>query len=304
MIEEFLSLVNSSSDSVFFIDRKGYLVGSEKRLWDVFPFSEVVRGYEEALKRGNSCFEVEEEGSIKRFEIKKIERFFLVKVVDVSCERYLRHIKREVVSLISHEVRTPLTVIKGNAEYLISYGNCEEVELLKEIAEKAEKISEIVSGVSRLFGKSSDFRNCSLSEIVDGVVTSLSSLFEKKEINLVVNVKRGLLVECDRALTEQFLVNLLDNAIKFTEKGGTVEISALDDRGEVQLIVRDSGRGIPEDLLPMVFEKYVKSPDSRGHGIGLFIVKQIADLHGWEVRINSEVGKGTAVRVSIPKGRE
>ena len=299
MSRELLLKIQEVRDDILFVDRKGYVLGRSKKLWDYYPFGETVKGFEEALETGKSSFEVEEGERVYRFEIAKLSKELLIAVKkDVSCERKLRKVKREVVSTISHELKTPLTVIKGNVEYLLNYGSCEEKELLEEVVKKVEKIEEIIAGAQKLFSSAKEFSEVKLKPLVENVLKTFNSKVEEKGLKLKTHLQE-VSVACEKVLFEQLVKNLLDNALKFTEEG-EVEVRLEEEEGKVVLSVRDTGVGIPKELLPVVFEKYVKSPKSSGHGIGLSVVREIVRFHGWQIEVETEEGKGTTFKVIIP----
>ncbi|TCK03420.1 sensor histidine kinase [Phorcysia thermohydrogeniphila] len=299
MSREILLRIQNLRDDILFVDRKGYVVGKSKRLWDYYPYGETVKGFEEAVETGRSFFEVEEGERIYRFEVTKLnEELLIVVKKDVSCERRLKKVKKEIVSIISHELKTPLTVIRGNVEYLLNYGECGEKELLEEVIRKVEKIEEIVAGAQKLFSSAKEFSEVKLKPVVESVLETFKEKIEEKSLNLKVYLE-DVSAFCERILFEQLVKNLVDNALKFTEKG-EIEVRLEKREGEIVLTVRDTGVGIPRELLPVVFEKYVKSPISSGHGIGLSVVREIVRFHGWKIEIETEEGKGTTVRVEIP----
>ena len=108
-----------------------------------------------------------------------------------------------------------------------------------------------------------------------------------------------VVVPCEKILVEQLLRNIVDNAIKFTKKG-KIKISLYKSEKEVIISVEDNGKGIKEELKKHIFEKYVKSPESDGQGIGLSVVKEIVNFHNWKIDFQSEEGKGTTFFITIP----
>jgi two-component system phosphate regulon sensor histidine kinase PhoR len=265
----------------------------------LYPFPETIRAFNEALRSGKSYLEVEEKEKFFRVEISKIEEnLLLVQKKDISCEKKLEKIKKDIVSTLSHELRTPITVIKGNAEYLLHYSNAPDKEIVEEILEKTSRILEILSGLNKLISIEKNFREHNLKELI---LNSLKDLIEKAQ-------KRGLKVEieleevvvpCEKILVEQLLRNIVDNAIKFTKKG-KIKISLYKSEKEVIISVEDNGKGIKEELKKHIFEKYVKSPESDGQGIGLSVVKEIVNFHNWKIDFQSEEGKGTTFFITIP----
>jgi len=295
-LNEFLKELREAFPELLFTDEKGILLGEESRLWDLFPSTEVIRAFEEALSTGKGFCEVKDGNRFYRLKLKRIGSLVVVLKSDVTAEREVEDLKRDIISTVSHELRTPLTVIRGNAEYLLNFTACDESHLLQEIVEKSEKIEKILSGIGKLIlGKKEKFPFINLYPIVKNVVLSFKETAESKGIKLIADLE-GSSVEADPLLFEQLVKNLLDNAVKFTSKGYVrVRLS------KECLEVSDTGRGIGKEFLPFIFEKFVKSPDSNGRGIGLSLVREIADYHGWEVKVDSEKGRGTTFTVCFGK---
>ncbi|SMP07260.1 two-component system, OmpR family, phosphate regulon sensor histidine kinase PhoR [Desulfurobacterium pacificum] len=299
--EELLKLVNEKTGDVLFVDGKGEIFGTEERLWDRFPFSEVVKGFEDAKSAGKGYFEVEEGGRIFEFKIERVlDGVFLVLRRDVTCARRIHKIKKDILSTVSHEIKTPLTVVKGNLDFLLAYRNlcAEDREIVEESLENVGKIENIVRSLRKLFLEESGGEVVDLKTVVEGVIRNYRKKFEEKGLKIKLFLESAY-VRCERILFEQLVKNLIDNAVRFTDRG---EINVTLKMGEngVVFSVRDTGRGIPEELQRMVFEKYVKSPDSEGQGIGLSVVKEIVKFHDWKISLSSEVNKGTEVKVIIP----
>jgi len=299
--EGLLLAVNEKVDDVFFVDEKGRILGTEERLWDRFPFSETVKGFEEAKSVGKGCFEVEEGGRIFEFEVVKIEPgVFLVLRRDITCKRKIQKVKKEIISTVSHEIKTPLTVVKGNLEYLLNYTgqSSENREIIEESLRKAGEIEKIVKGLGRLFSDEVTQEEVNLKELVELVARDYEKRIKEKGLLLELKLEE-VSVRCERVLFEQLVRNLLDNAVRFTSKG-KIEVGVRTEGSSVVFFVKDTGVGIPEEIRSIAFEKYVKSPESQGQGIGLSIVKEIVRFHGWEVKLDSEQNGGTEVKVLIP----
>jgi two-component system phosphate regulon sensor histidine kinase PhoR len=174
----------------------------------------------------------------------------------------------------------------------------EDKEIVEESLENVRKIENIVKGLRKLFLEEGGGEVVSLKTIIESVAKSYRKRFEEKGLELKLLLE-NVYVRCERILFEQLVKNLIDNAVRFTDRG---EINVTLKMGEdgVVFSVKDTGRGIPEEFQRMVFEKYVKSPDSEGQGIGLSVVKEIVKFHDWKISLSSEVNKGTEVKVIIP----
>jgi signal transduction histidine kinase len=223
------------------------------------------------------------------------------------------HLKDEFVATVSHELRTPLTSIHGWTRLLRS---CEADDALRErgleIIERNTRIqmsliddlldiSRIVSGKLKL-----DIQQVDLGLVIEDVLHSVKLTADKKEITFVYNLERGAAqVLGDPTRLRQIIVNLLNNAVKFTPAKGTVTISLARVSSHLEITIADNGRGIDPGFLPLIFERFRQEDGSdareNGLGLGLAIVKSLVDLHGGSVRAESAgVGKGAKFTVNIP----
>ncbi len=285
--------LQSKFPEIAVVDLKGFLVGEGfKKLWDVYPFQEVVKAFEEAVREGESSASFTEGERTYLLKLSKVGDFVVVLKRDITLEVELDEIKRSVVSTLSHEIKTPLTAIKGNAEFLLLYGECSDPDAVKEIYEKAVKIESILSGLGKLFStKISSFEWVNLRPLTEEVLSSFVERAREKGVELLSSLE-DVSLPADKVLYQQLLRNLLDNALKFTDSG-KVRLELTPEF----LRVSDTGRGIPESFLPKVFERFVKGEGSSGSGIGLSVVKEIARFHGWQVEAESEEGKGSVFTV-------
>ncbi len=219
---------------------------------------------------------------------------------------------KRFVADASHELRTPLTILRGELETLSEDPRLggelrERVASLLEEALHLSKIVEQMFMLSRLDAGESqtDWSRFDLADLARTTADQMSLLAEDKQIAITCEAKRPVNVEGDRARLKQVVVNLLDNAIKYTPKGGAVQLSVSAVNGHVVLEIADNGIGIPANALPHVFERFyrvdqTKSADSDSAGLGLSIVKAICTAHGAEVEAESAVGKGSRFRVKLP----
>ncbi len=285
--------LQSKFPEIAVVDLKGFLVGEGfKKLWDVYPFQEVVKAFEEAVREGESSASFSEGERTYLLKLSKIGDLVVVLKRDITLEVELDEIKRSVVSTLSHEIKTPLTAIKGNAEFLLLYGECSDPDAVKEIYEKAVKIESILSGLGKLFStKVSSFEWVNLRPLTEEVLSSFVERAREKGVELL-SLLEDVSLPADKVLYQQLLRNLLDNALKFTDSGKVrVELTP------EFLRVSDTGRGIPASFLPKIFERFVKGEESSGSGIGLSVVKEIARFHGWQIEAESEEGKGSVFTV-------
>jgi heavy metal sensor kinase len=226
-------------------------------------------------------------------------------------ENTVQNSKRFVADA-SHELRTPLTVLRGELEQLtqdrrLDAGTRESLGSMLEEVERLAKIVEGLVALSRLDAgeAQTEWVPFDLAELAATTADQMNLLAEDKGISVLCEAKQPVLVEGDRARLKQVVVNLLDNAIKYTSGGGKIHLRVARQNGHALLEVEDNGIGIPVEALPHVFERFfrvdkARSRDQGGAGLGLSIVKSICTAHGAEVQVESEPGKGSRFRVKLP----
>jgi two-component system phosphate regulon sensor histidine kinase PhoR len=237
---------------------------------------------------------------------------------DITRLKQLEKIRQDFVANVSHELRTPLTTIKGYAETLLEGALKEDqafqfVQVIKRHTDRLTKIVEDLLMLSRIETKEFQLRMeaIPLRDFIDDVVEFVKEPAEKKEISLSRNeIPSSLAVQADRDYLEQILINLLDNAVKYTPEGGKVIVSAIEkDSKEIQFSVEDNGIGIPKEDLSRIFERFYRVDKGRskelgGTGLGLSIVKHLVQAHGGRVWVESQIGKGSTFYLTLPKRRE
>lgn len=213
----------------------------------------------------------------------------------------------------SHELRTPLTIVRGELEALLfrEEASGEMKEALASLLEEVEGLVKIVEGLfalSRLdTGEARGERvRLDLAELAGTTAEQMCLLAEEKQISLTCQTNDRVEVEGDRARLKQVVVNLLDNAIKYTPPRGKISLIVKTQDGHALLEVKDSGPGIPEAALPHLFERFyradeVRSRDVGGAGLGLSIVQSICTAHGGSVSVKNISPTGCQVTVELPK---
>jgi len=233
---------------------------------------------------------------------------------DISELRRLEQVRAEFVANVSHEIRTPLTAIKGYLETVLDEASDELVahrRFLEVAHTHTDRLSRLINDLLSL----SDIETgkvvlhsqvVGLSEFVNDVSTMFEKEAAKKGIVLKNDVSADLVAWADRDRLSQILVNLVDNAMKYTPEGGAVIFRARQrDHGFMGLQVIDTGQGIPPSDLPRITERFYRVDKARsramgGTGLGLAIVKHLVQLHGGSLRIESELGKGTTIEIELP----
>jgi two-component system heavy metal sensor histidine kinase CusS len=213
---------------------------------------------------------------------------------------------------IAHELRTPVNNIRGEAEVTLARARTPEeyVEVLGSCLEESVRLSELVESLLFLARSESPGDHLKRTpEHVGRLLTDLRDYYEatatEMGVTLAASAEDGMVAVVDRALLQRALGNLVSNALAHCSAGNGIWLSAQRQDGKIRLDIRDTGAGISADALPHVFDRFyradpARSRNSGGTGLGLAIVKQIVVLHGGEVQIASDPGRGTTVSVVLP----
>ena len=234
---------------------------------------------------------------------------------DIGHLKRLEEVRREFVANVSHELRTPLSVFQGYVEHLLDtpdLARTEQAEVFEVLNRHTKRLTALVEDLLVLARMESQPEELSREEIaLPSFLAELARDFElraeKKGVKLRVDVPADAApLNADRLRMEQVFTNLTDNALKFTPEGGTVTLGAATAGGETLLWVSDTGQGILSSYLPHIFERFYRvdkgrSRDIGGTGLGLSIVKHIARAHGGDAEAESTFGKGTTIRLRLPK---
>jgi heavy metal sensor kinase len=219
---------------------------------------------------------------------------------------------RRFLADASHELRTPLTALRGELESTVEQARplpdlrdkvgsaLEEVDRLAKIVQTLFAISRLDAGEAQ-----QEWRRFDLGRVAAGTADQMSLLAEDKGISVNCNVEQVVGVEGDRARIKQVVVNLLDNAIKYTPPGGSIHLNVRARDNKAVLEVVDTGIGIPAGALPHLFERFFRVDKARsreigGAGLGLAIVKSICTAHGGRVEVESAEGRGSRFTVELP----
>jgi signal transduction histidine kinase len=229
--------------------------------------------------------------------------------------RELSEMKEEFLALTTHDLRSPLTVISGVISFFTS-GRLGELspeqknmvsmmerntQSLIELVNDLLDASKLESGTIRLEIASIDLRG-----VLDELRETMEPLAKEKEIELVETLPKDLPpVQADRAKLRRIILNLLSNALKFTPKGGRVEVRVEREASQVRISVSDTGVGIAPEDVARLFDKYEQARSratrgEKGTGLGLYITRQLLQLHGSEIKVESEVGKGSTFSFTLP----
>lgn len=232
---------------------------------------------------------------------------------DITEQHKLDNMRKEFVANVSHELRTPLATIKSYTETLL-YDDVEkeyEKKFLNIINIEVDRMTRLVRDLLLLSRMDSEEDNlnrtfCRLNDIVANVVHRMNIEAEKKNQKMFLSLgdeKKEIYIDKDKI--EQLIVNIISNSIKYTQDNGDIKVITKYTDNFAVFVVEDNGIGIPKEDLPRIFERFYRVDKARsrefgGTGLGLSIVKQIAKVHGGDVEIKSDIGKGTIVEVKIP----
>ena len=221
---------------------------------------------------------------------------------------------RQFTADASHELQTPLTILRGEIEITLRSTRSPEeyVDVMRSALEEIERISLLVEGLLLLARSDAgvlkmDCKPLDLMTLLEDVLGQLSPLARAKAVALTLGDIEPLEVSGDLVHLRRLLLNLVDNAIKYTAPGGTVKVSIGRSHEWAHLIVSDTGIGIPLSEQQKVFQRFYRSPQARagaqgGSGLGLAIAKSIAEAHGGKMELESEPGRGSTFRVYLPLG--
>jgi signal transduction histidine kinase len=220
-------------------------------------------------------------------------------------------LRENLTSDVAHELRTPLATLKSHMEAFENGIWEPTLERIHSCQEELERLIHLVGDLEQLTNLESpgfelQKKEENLVEIVQQSALAVETNFRLKEVELVTQVPDCVLAFVDRNRIAQILINLLSNALKFTPSGGTVVVKVTEEENDATILITDTGVGIPDYEVAKVFERFYRVDKSRsrklgGSGIGLTIVKKLVEEHEGSIRIESSVGEGTSIFISIPK---
>jgi two-component system sensor histidine kinase BaeS len=248
------------------------------------------------------------EGNLKRRvvtaghdEISKLSGAFNRMVQSLEIQESLR---RKLTSNVAHELRTPISAIRGELEGMIDGFIPTDSEHLQSLYAEIGRLRKILEGIEELSqaeasGLTLRKQELQLQPFLKNIVDRFTKIFQDKAVGIELACDERLQINADPDRLSQVVINLLSNALKATEKGGTVWVKAAKGDGKTLLEVRDNGRGIKAEDLPYIFERFYRGTGG-GLGLGLTIVKELVEAHGGEVTASSEDGKGSVFTVLLP----
>lgn len=239
----------------------------------------------------------------------------LIVLNNVTHVRMLENIRKDFVANVSHEIKTPLTAIKGFIETIIQIEDESPEDarrFLQIVTRHVDRLDAILDDLLSLakieqvaLKKEASAEKISLKHVFETVSQIVQAKADSKNITLECHTPEDLFIEADEHLLEQAIVNLADNAVKYSPENTTVNLAAGITGEELTVSIRDQGQGIPEKHLPRIFERFYRVDKARsrkvgGTGLGLAIVKHIAHAHGGRVSVGSTAGKGSIFNIHLP----
>ena len=330
-----MSILDNMADGLILTDPEGNVILTNRMVRSLFgikdvtttvkPLIEIVREHElsEVLKASLETGReqvIQFESSISNRYLRAIAlpvdqdkaRGALVLIQDLTELRGLQTMRRELVGNISHEFRTPLAGIKAMVETLqdgaIDDGGAAkdflsrievEVDRLTQLVAELTELSRIESGHAEL-----DIKPVNLNNLVETVITQLEPQAKRQGLNIEKELAADLpTIPADLERVRQVIVNLVHNAIKFTDTGGWITVKTVVEVESVNMAISDTGIGIVAEDLPHVFERFYKVDKARteqGTGMGLAIAKHIVEAHGGRIWVQSKIGRGSTFTFSLP----
>ena len=239
----------------------------------------------------------------------------LVVLNDITRLRQLEGLRKEFVANVSHELKTPITTIKGFVETLRE-GALEDTDyaqtFLERISRNVERLNAIIDDLLNLSRIERDTDQSEIKllpgnvgDIVRSAIAACAPLAEERQIKIIVPRLEEIPTQINGILLEQAVINLLDNAIKYSDSAHEVEVEVERVNGAAEIRIRDHGVGISEEHLPRLFERFYRVDKARsrklgGTGLGLAIVKHIVQAHRGKVDVQSALGEGSTFTISIP----
>ena len=233
---------------------------------------------------------------------------------DITQLKQTDKVRRDFVANVSHELRTPLSILRGYIETLLDNPQTSDKELsriLRVMERHSKRLGLLIDDLltlARLESRSAglQFSDVQLGELFQSVIRDWEKKLAEKQLKVIVDLSPDArTIRADETRLHEVLYNLLDNALKYSRENGEIRLRGAQHGPEIVLSVTDNGIGISKDDLPRVFERFYRADKARsrelgGTGLGLAIVKHIAQLHGGRVEAESELGKGTTIRVVLP----
>ena len=264
------------------------------------------------IQKGNGRFLLVESAPLLDNESKKCGIVLVIN--DISQLKALENYRKEFVSNVSHELKTPLTIIQGSIETLINSEKIDEkkkIEFLDSKQKHSKRLGMIIDDLLDLarIEKETELKEIQLMEedikfSIKSAIDLCKESAERKKVHILLDYDENCIVRHNPSLIEQAIFNLIDNAIKYSKVGDKVEIKISNQTDTLIIEVQDSGIGIPQEHISRIFERFYRVDRARsrtlgGTGLGLSIVKHIVQVHEGKIDVKSNVGKGTTFTICL-----
>ena len=272
----------------------------------------------ESKKRADIEFEVELDDKSTKWVLgsmnqSKTTKEFILVVHDITQLRQLNSMRRDFISNLSHELRTPVSVIRANSETLLdgALENKKDAKsFAKAILHNSERLSSMVSDLidlSRIeYGDLKlNVQKIDLDHFINEFISSMKSLTKKKDIEIIYEPSKNNRVKADLQALERIMNNLIDNAFKYSEKGSSITISTEQSANQLKVMIADTGSGVSDEDKVYIFDRFyrtasARASDNKGSGLGLAIVKNLANSLDGEVGIESRKPNGSIFWFTLP----
>lgn len=341
--DRLMTLIENMGSGLLFIDSKGYITLTNRTFKEVFQVKDETflnKLYLDVIPYQDICYLIEEVFLTEKKVRKQMQLMFsmtkkhfevygapiisqgnewkgIVLVFhDITELKKLEQIRKDFVANVSHELKTPITSIKGFAETLLD-GALNDPKTLKSflsiILNESERLQTLINDLLELSKiEQHNFRltieNIDLVKIVSESIEILSDKANRKDIQIHIHSDEPTLrMKGDPRRLKQIFINIIDNAITYTPNQGDIKIRLNDLQDKVRVTITDTGIGISKEEIPRIFERFyrvdrARSRESGGTGLGLAIVKHLMEAHHGYISVESEIGKGTSFHLTFPKG--
>ena len=270
------------------------------------PLKEILDATE-SLAKGTFDFNIRYNHSYENFDEFDLIKDYLKKMANELKKNQM--INNDFISNVSHEIKTPLSVITNYAKLLENEKLTKEErkQYLNNLKHATKKLSDLVTNILRLNKLENqklipEIKRFNLSELIINKIIQYESIIEEKNIELDVNIQEDLYINSEESYIEIIVNNLLTNAIKFTNEKGTISVSLQKNKNEYEIKVKDTGIGMNAETGKHIFDKFYQGDTSHhkeGNGLGLSLVKKVIDIIGGSISVESEINKGTTFIVLI-----
>lgn len=339
--EQLSTVIENSESGLALIDEKGYIHVVNRKFssmfgkdpeayigylyYDVLEIEQIHQTVQESFlfeQNVKKIFSITKDREKVHFEVvgapifnerNHIKGAVLV-IYDITEFKNIETMRKDFVANVSHELKTPITSIKGFAETLLSGAGEDKTtrdQFLHIIYEESNRIQYLIDDLLTLSSLEKEDPDLHMTKIeprflVNDILPIIEQQAKKEQINVSVTIDEDCTFEADEEKIKQVLLNLLTNAVSYTHEGGEVSLSIKAEDDTVAFYVKDTGIGISKEDLPRLFERFYRVDKARsrqtgGTGLGLAIVKHIVEIHKGTISVESELNKGSTFKVTLPK---